>query len=458
MREKLYYIRNGVVHDSRAAFGQLPQVEIVRGMHVAVTGPNASGKTLLLEVLAGRRKIETQAESLFPAATAVAFVSFRDAYGRHAPRYYQQRWNKGDEELLPLVREQYETLTQNVLAGTLAADLLDKTVTMLSSGELRRLQMARALASGPKVLIVDNPFIGLDCVARRKFAGLLERLSQEMTIILSAAREEEIPLFVTHVIRMTNGVAGPCTAFCPAEKLRCETENPLCLDKTDFSPSEEIVRLDNVSVSYDGRDILRRIDWTVRRGERWALIGENGAGKSTLLSLVCADNPQAYALSVSLFGCRRGTGESIWDIKRRIGYASSELAYTYQRPIAVADVVADGFFDTVGAFRRPTAAQREVALSWLCAFGLHGADSRDFRTLSLGEQRLALLARAFVKEPELLVLDEPFQGLDRHNMEQARAVVERYMEDKSKTLVMVTHCDEELPPCINRILKLEKPL
>lgn len=454
----LYNIKNGRVRDPRIALRQPLNVTIAKGMHVAVVGPNASGKTQLLEVLALRRRVEAEGDTVLPAPAAVAFVSFRDAYGRYAPRYYQQRWNKGDEEEIPTLREQYPALAEGGLSATWVADLLDKTVTMLSSGELRRLQMARALASAPEVLIVDNPFIGLDAATRKNFSELLARLSQDVTLVLSAARASEIPLFITHIIPMTAGMAGPCAPFCAAEIRPTPSEVKLRLKKSAFSPAEEIVRIDNVTVSYGGRDILRRLDWTVRRGECWALVGANGAGKSTLLSLLCADNPQAYALPISLFGARRGSGESIWDIKRRIGYASPELAYVYQRPRAVADVVADGFFDTVGAFRRPTDAQREAAAAWLRTFGLAETESRDFCTLSLGQQRLALLARAFVKEPELLVLDEPFQGLDSANMEQARGVITRYMQTEGRTLVMVTHYDEELPPCIDNILTLKKPL
>ena len=177
---------------------------------------------------------------------------------------------------------------------------------------------------------------------------------------------------------------------------------------------------------------------------------------STLLSLLCADNPQAYAQDISLFGRRRGTGESIWDIKRRIGYVSPEMHRSYVKDIPAVDIVASGFFDTIGLYRTPDDAQRAVCEQWMDAFGIRPLRDRSFLRLSSGEQRLLLLARAFVKDPDLLILDEPLHGLDCCNKERARAVISEFCRRPGKTMIYVTHYERELPDCINRRMELPR--
>ena len=218
--------------------------------------------------------------------------------------------------------------------------------------------------------------------------------------------------------------------------------------------SDEVVRLNRVSIRYGDRTILQDLDWTVRRGERWALSGENGAGKSTLLSLVCADNPQSYACDIRLFGRKRGSGESIWDIKRHIGYVSPEMHRAYQKNLPAQDIVASGLHDSIGLYRRPAPGEVETCAWWMEVFGVGGLAARSFLHLSSGEQRLCLLARAFVKDPELLILDEPLHGLDTRNRRRVRAVIEAFCHRRGKTLVLVTHYEDELPPCIDHRLHL----
>ena len=218
----------------------------------------------------------------------------------------------------------------------------------------------------------------------------------------------------------------------------------------------EILKFSDVSIRYGERTILSHLNWTVREGERWALSGQNGAGKSTLLSLVCADNPQAYACNIELFGHRRGTGESIWEIKRHIGYVSPEMHRAYQKDIPAIDIVASGLNDSVGLYVRPKAEQRQQCLGWMHVFGIDELADRTFLSLSSGEQRLCLLARAFVKDPELLILDEPLHGLDNRNRALVKEIIETFCQRQHKTLVMVTHYEEELPPCINQRLTLRK--
>jgi molybdate transport system ATP-binding protein len=214
--------------------------------------------------------------------------------------------------------------------------------------------------------------------------------------------------------------------------------------------------MNNVSIRYGKRTILKELNWTVHNGERWALSGQNGAGKSTLLSLVCADNPQSYACDIALFGQPRGKGESIWDIKKHIGYVSPEMHRAYQRNIPAIKIVASGLNDSVGLYVKPEEEEYAKCRFWMDIFGLKGLEDITFLNLSSGEQRLVLLARAFVKDPELLILDEPLHGLDNTNRRLVKDVIEAFCQRKNKTMIMVTHYKEELPNCIDHHLFLVK--
>ena len=201
---------------------------------------------------------------------------------------------------------------------------------------------------------------------------------------------------------------------------------------------------------------MKDLDWTVRKGEHWSLSGQNGSGKSTLLSLVCADNPQRYACDISLFGHKRGSGESIWDIKRHIGYVSPEMHRSYRQNIPTIEIVASGLKDTIGLYTRPNEAEKEQCRKWLQVFGIAHLEERKFMEMSSGEQRLVLLARAFVKEPDLMILDEPLHGLDDENRRMVKAIVDEYCQNPDVTLIYVTHYQNELPNCIDNSLYLKK--
>ena len=222
------------------------------------------------------------------------------------------------------------------------------------------------------------------------------------------------------------------------------------------SEENEILNFQHVSIRYGKRTILKDLSWIVHQGEHWALSGENGSGKSTLLSLVCADNPQGYACDIRLFGRKRGSGESIWEIKKRIGYVSPEMHRAYLKDLPAIDIVASGLNDSIGLYCRPKPEQRVICQTWMDIFGIKNIADRTFLKLSSGEQRLCLLARAFVKDPELLILDEPLHGLDMKNRTLVKEVIETFCQRPEKTLIMVTHYQEELPPCINHSMWLDK--
>ena len=455
-------IENGVPRHPMWRMAEPVNLEINRGEQIAIVGDNAAGKSRLVEILTGHYPLllnEVQYD--FSPSTSrlvsenLKYISFRDSYGEQdGTYYYQQRWNQHD------IADDMPTV-----GGT--------PIISLSSGELRKYQMAKALATNPHVLIIDNPFIGLDVQARKDFRNLLESLTREagLLVILVLSKRDDIPDFITHVLpveglrllpKMTLAEYRKQYAALPKpvlsdDKKRWMADLPVRdLSEKDFYPAEggEILRFRNVSIRYGDRTILKPLDWTVHEGERWALSGPNGSGKSTLLSLVCADNPQAYACDIELFGHRRGTGESIWEIKRHIGYVSPEMHRAYLKDIPAIDVVASGLSDSVGLYVRPRLEQKQTCIDWMHVFGVEDVANKSFLQISSGEQRLCLLARAFVKDPELLILDEPLHGLDDRNRELVRQIIKLFCQRPHKTLVMVTHYEEELPDSITHRLTL----
>lgn len=475
-------ITNGVARHPLWRMAEPINLHIKRGEQIAIVGDNAAGKSRLVEVLTGHYPLllnEVQYDFSPSESPLVSdnlkYISFRDSYGEQdGTYYYQQRWNQHDiAENTPTVGQ---LLQENAFSKMFHLDeLADKYIISLSSGELRKFQMAKALATNPRVLILDNPFIGLDSQTRKDFRDLLEKLTEEagLLVILVLSKRDDIPDFITHVLpveglrllpKMTLSEYREQYAAVPQPKLSDEIKDRIAnqpirdLSESDFYPQDggEILRFRDVSIRYGNRTILQPLNWTVHEGERWALSGPNGSGKSTLLSLVCADNPQAYACNIELFGHRRGTGESIWQIKKHIGYVSPEMHQAYLKDIPAIDVVASGLSDSVGLYVRPKPEQKQTCLDWMRVFGIDGVSDRSFLQLSSGEQRLCLLARAFVKDPELLILDEPLHGLDDKNRQLVRQIVKLFCERPHKTLVFVTHYQDELPDCITHHLELSR--
>jgi molybdate transport system ATP-binding protein len=387
----------------------------------------------------------------------IHYMAFRDSYGdADSNYYYQQRWHSQDVELSPTVRDMFQMdkyRMDDELVDSLCVyfgidELMGKQMVMLSSGELRRLQIVKALLTDPRVLIIDNPYIGLDANTRTLLTDLLQRLINErgLQLILVVSRKEDIPSFVTRLVEM--GESHPLT---PPEEwnlaMRSLQASSPC-ERASGEVSSAIISFRDVSLRYGEHTIFKGLNWEVRRGERWALHGRNGSGKSALLGLICGDNPQAYACDISLFGCRRGTGESIWDIKKRIGYVSPEMHRAYLKDLPAIEIVASGLRDSVGLYVRPRPEQMSACMEWMRVFGIEDLAERTFLKLSSGEQRMVLLARAFVKDPELLILDEPLHGLDTQRREMVRALIDSFCSRPEKTLIMVTHYPEELPTCI----------
>ena len=337
--------------------------------------------------------------------------------------------------------------------------LLTERMVELSNGERRKVSIARALLKNPKLLILDNPFEGLDVKFRATLKKNLETLMRgDARVIIVGTGREEMPSGITHVLRigedhmvsvglrddMLSG-SGSTGKVSPGKKKPAPKKS-----------SKILVVMKNVNVSYNKIPVLRKLSWTVREGEKWALFGPNGAGKTTLLSLILGDNPQAYANDITLFGKRRGSGESIWEIKRKIGWVSPELQLYYPAEATCLDVVCSGFFDTVGLYRAPSPRQEKIARSWLKRFGLAERADVLFEDISEGEERLVLLARALVKDPALIVLDEPCQGLDAANRDHVLAAVDSVAAHPRRSMIYVTHRTDELPSSITHVLNLKR--
>ena len=428
----------------------------------AIAGRNGSGKTLYIDQL--RKQL---------ASDKVRYIAFTDSYGVNVDgQYYLQlRWNQHDiDHETPTVGELLQRAY--LLAGEDTAErrqmqqqlytlfhmdeFMDKYIITLSSGELRKFQLTKTLFSNPKLLIMDNPFIGLDAETRDQLRDLLKLLAEErdMDIMLVMSKTDDIPSFVNEVKWIGTRETVPPHVL--SDK-RCEAILSLPYTDNDYD-CQHVIDMKNVSIRYGERTILKDLNWTVRNGERWALSGQNGSGKSTLLSLVCADNPQSYACDITLFDRPRGSGESIWDIKKHIGYVSPEMHRSYKRNLPAIRIVASGLMDSIGLYAVPNPQDYDKCRWWLDMFGIGHLADKPFLQLSSGEQRLVLLARAFVKDPQLLILDEPLHGLDLWNRRLTKDIIETFCQRRGKTLIMVTHYQEELPNVITNNLYLKKQI
>ena len=507
--QKTIEIINGITRHPDYRMKQPVNLEILADEQIAIVGPNAGGKSRLVDIITGRYPLlmnevhyDFTPSPLKMVSDNIKYISFRDSYGDNdSSYYYQQRWNQHDidentptagqileETFLKVDQNNYYSLnekekeTAHIRRLTLKEKLykmfhletlLDKYIILLSSGELRKFQLTKTLLSDPRILIMDNPFIGLDAETRNQLSELLRTLTTEtgLQVILILSKTNDIPDFITHVIPvddLTVGDKQPRESYLATlsgthlsetetERIKQLLQYPEKTNIPDLTDKDGcILKFNKVNIKYGNRTILKDLDWTVRKGEKWALSGENGAGKSTLLSLVCADNPQSYACDIELFGHKRGSGESIWEIKKHIGYVSPEMHRAYLKDLPAIDIIASGLNDSVGLYVHPRPEQRQTCEWWMDLFGIGHLKDRTFLKLSSGEQRLCLLARAFVKDPELLILDEPLHGLDDRNRELVRNIINEFCSKDNKTLVMVTHYKEELPPVITHHLFLKK--
>lgn len=463
--------------------------EIREGECWAIVGTNGSGKTTLAKTLLGQMPVV--------AGRVIRHYQTEVPLGNdHAPMAYvapeqtrqlvaRARWQDRLVEfsggrcqerlvtdvLLAVFPPEAQAARQRLMAQakqTGIGHLLDTPVRALSSGETARVLFARALIQRPRLLILDEPFNGLDARGRNHLAGLVSaQVEKGLKIVLITHRPAELLPAITHLALLQEGrivsqggreKVAPLWLKAAEEKEAVSSPAPLMPTTPEFDAGTSqppLIDLRSVSVQYGQKKVLDRVSWRMHAGQHWAIAGPNGAGKTTLLALISGDHLQAYANEIHLFGRRRGSGESIWDIKKKIGLVTPHFHAGYQKRLTALEVVCSGFFDSVGLYRRCSQAQRERARRELSLQGVDHLAPKGFDRLSHGQQRLVLIARALVKRPTLLVLDEPCAGLDSDHRKTLLAQLDAVAAKGPSQILYVTHHSDERPACITHTLRLE---
>ncbi|EXU73507.1 molybdate ABC transporter ATP-binding protein ModF [Erwinia mallotivora] len=440
----------------------------------AFVGANGSGKSSLARVLSGELPVgKGQLESTFLRPFRLSLEQLQ--------KLVADEWQRNNTDMLGVDEEDSGRTTAEIiqdevkdplrcqqLASQFAiTPLLPRRFKYLSTGETRKTLLCQALMSRPDLLILDEPFDGLDVASRASLTQVLAELHQHgHTLVLILNRFEDIPDFIDNV-----GVLAECSLVevgprqtilaqaLIAQLAHSENLQGMALPESDndqqpaLAADTPLIILRNGVVSWNDRPVINQLSWQVNPGEHWQIVGPNGAGKSTLLSLVTGDHPQGYSNDLTLFGRRRGSGETIWDIKKHIGYVSSALHLDYRISSSVRNVIISGFFDSIGIYQAVSDRQRFLAGQWLHLLGMDTpvADA-PFNTLSWGQQRLVLIVRALVKHPTLLILDEPLQGLDAINRQLVRRFVDVLIGEGKTQLLFVSHHAADAPRCITHRL------
>ncbi|WP_319584284.1 ATP-binding cassette domain-containing protein [uncultured Pseudodesulfovibrio sp.] len=452
--------------------------QLERGRHTAVTGRNGSGKTTLLRLLRGEITPDIGGERVYdfgegPQRTVLGLrqriglvsADMQDFYFLHTPRV------KGRDVVLagfydtPIMYDRAEPEEEAAADAVIdllgIRDLAESEMRTLSTGQVRKLLVARALAPEPDILLLDEALDGLDAGSRGEVVELLDRAGERTTLVCAAHRAGDLPNCVRHALALDHGGIL-------AEGEREQAERALSATAPDavacdLPPAprpenfEYLLRMTNVSVVADGKRILHDINWQVLPGENWLVLGENGAGKSTLLKLILshiapyADGDRGTGL-VERFG-----GMTMDEARPLIGVVSPDLQIGYARElgweVTAEETVMSGFRGSVGMLDEPTSRERLGAEQWLDIVGLSGLGSRRLRHMSYGQQRRVFLARAMAPGPRLLLLDEPLSGLDPASWGLTIELVERLAE-AGTPLIMVSHYAEDRVPAINRIMVL----
>ena len=459
------------------------------GQSWAILGPNGAGKTTLAKLISGKLPYcgVIKRDEKISNFSKIAHVSLEQQKILVAREEKKDRYEdySGNEEHLLTGREYMDPEGKNP-KGTLKIaeklglkSLLENPMRYYSNGETRKTLIGKALLSYPKMMILDEPFEGLDFNSviwlKQTISSLIIK---GLAILLISNRVEDLVPEITHVLCLKSGevfAKGERADVLTPERIELLYENKKFEEKKEENllltnevqesnplkkkvkrDQDAIILMRKVNVRYGDKVVFENFNWTVKKGENWKIVGPNGAGKSTLLSLITADNLQVYSNEIHMFGKQRGTGESIWDIKRRIGNVSSEFQVQYRESISVLKVVLSGFFDTIGLYQPVTGKQKETALNWMKFLEIEYLAKIDFTRLSYGQQRLVLIARALVKSPALLILDEPCQGLDRANRNRVLTLIDQIGHQSATQIIYVTHVTSDQLNCIHHVLCFEE--
>lgn len=457
--------------------------------HWVITGSNGSGKSALAAALAGVGKIEAGTVQGLP--NNVGLVSFEAQ-----AELIAKELKKDDADIMDVVslgtpvREMiFEHCQDSELASELVerfglTKLLDRAFRKLSTGETRKVMLIRALANKPDLLILDEPFDGLDVDTLAMLQAHLASIVDHVPMVMVLNRFDEMPDFITHVAYLDKDRSDKkrgdkkreekgrlaFTVDRQDDAAFSELYQLLHLKTTDLSvpeadpanqlpaldPNQPLVKLKQATIRYGDTVIVDKLDWTIECGQHWQLSGPNGSGKTCVLSLITGDHPQCYTNDIFVFGFQRGNGESIWQIKQFIGYVSTALQWEYRVSTSCKNVIISGFYDSIGVYTKSTDNQKKIADQWLELLGMKDRADQPFSKLSYGDQRLLLIARAMVKHPPLLILDEPCLGLDDMNRQLVLALIEKICEGEKTTVLYVNHHTEDKIKEIDHHLTLEK--
>lgn len=448
----------------------IPHFSVQEKDYWVIAGGNGSGKTAFASALQG--KLPLSAGNYKNRFRHIAMLSFEKQQAI-LQKTFNDRNNDGvsPDDFGESAREiilnhaAKPDLCDYYAARLNITTLLARPFILLSTGESRKVLLCKALVSEPDLLILDEPFEGLDRQSVQDWIELLARLNEKTALLLMVNRISDMPAQADHIAVIEN-----CELILQGERTDIEQQSvfrqlqyaeravnaalpestaPLILPDA----AQNLFELKNVTVKYGDKTILHKLSWTVAAKQNWWIKGPNGAGKSTLLSIITGDHPQGYANHVVLFGRQRGSGETIWDIKKNIGYVSSGLHMDYRVNCSALNVIVSGFFDSVGVYRQVPEALKIKAMQWLERLNLAASANQLFRSLSWGQQRLLLIARAMVKHPPVLILDEPLQGLDSINRKLVKQFIEQLVRNSRTQLLFVSHQAQDAPDCITHVFE-----
>lgn len=310
-----------------------------------------------------------------------------------------------------------------------------------SSGERKKEFLKYCINQNPDFIIFDNPFDHLDQASRVILADSLKNLAADIAIIQLLNRVADVLEFVPNKVQIKDNTfeLHPISKTENHFKTLTTASIPKALEPPHTFPESVLIKMENVSVSYDDRKITDNISWTIKQGEFWQLIGPNGAGKSTLLSLITGDNPKGFGQNLFLFGRKKGSGESVWDIKKQIGIFTTSMTDLFQKGHTLEQMILSGFFDSIGLYNEPTNLQKQIVAQWLEVIEMSALAKKRFIDLSIGQQRVALIVRAVLKHPPLLILDEPVEGLDDENVDLVIQLINTIKQETNVTILYVSH-------------------
>lgn len=432
----------------------------------AVLGRNGSGKQHLTRLLTG--KLEVRSGVCINEFRRIGVLSFEQQQ-----RFFEEEIRNDDTDITDEVDIGSTVAEILGVEGALPAalqflglePLLQRGYRQLSSGEARKTLLAQQWLQHPDLLILDEPFDSLDRSSRENLSHFFQVARQERgtTLLFLLNTIEDVFPWHTHLAVLEK---GELIANGPQATVR---DNPdllslLAFDSSRLPPWPEplarlqcpdpLISLRKGKVQYDQTLIFDNIDLVVNQGSHTLITGRNGSGKSTLLGLLTGDHPQCYGNDLQLFGRPRGSGETIWELKKRMGIVTPALHRDHRVPGSALHIVVSGFFDTIGLYDRADGMHLRHAERWLALVGLSERRDVPFKQLSYGEQRLVLVARALVKQPFLLILDEPTQGLDDINRHRVLFFLEHLAHQHYTTIVMASHRQDEFLPLFTQHLEL----